>query len=359
MNCITCHRPVTEHPRYFAQSHSTPPAAHDPQGLYDDLLHILRYTSSLFQLMARLHDSPPQERHEKAVENLGQLGHDLCEEAERRAKRLFEAATHWQARSHDTNGTVAPVQSVAPAVEETPAGRQGRSLPLSFRSVLLLVSLAVLLLLVLFVWQKGVRNLEHPEISSPSPPPIVHQSPPSTVASPEPPPPSVLLPQAPEPPSSLTPTPPLEIAPLELPTTAAGPSSPAPAPPAVGDSPQTLSIAPPSPPSREPPQPSQAEQAPAVQPTHQLTIKAKELTWIRATIDGQKIKDVLLQPGEQLEWSARRTFTLTVGNAGGVDLILDGQPLPPLGSSGQVIRNLRLPARPRQESTSGGRTDAP
>ncbi|MCS6925875.1 MAG: DUF4115 domain-containing protein [Candidatus Binatia bacterium] len=356
MNCITCHRPVTEHPRYFAQSHSTPPAPHDPQGLYDDLLHILRYTSSLFQLMARLHDSPPQEQHEKAVENLGQLGHDLCEEAERRAQRLFEAATHWQARSQETNRTVAPAPSAALAVEEAPAARQLQSFSLPFRSVFVLVSLVLLLFLVLFAWQKGMRNLEQP---APPPPPIVHQAPPSAAVPLEPPPPSASLLQAPAPPASLTPIPPSETPPLESPTTAAGSFSPAPAPPTVGDSPQTLSISPSSPSLPEPPQPSHAEQAPAVQPTHQLTIKAKELTWIRATIDGQKIKDVLLQPGEQLEWSARQAFTLTIGNAGGIDLILDGQPLPPLGGSGQVIRNLRLPAASQQESKKRERTDAP
>jgi hypothetical protein len=34
---------------------------------------------------------------------------------------------------------------------------------------------------------------------------------------------------------------------------------------------------------------------------------------------------------------------LTVGNAGGITLAVDGQELPPVGRPGQVVRKLRLP----------------
>jgi cytoskeleton protein RodZ len=67
--------------------------------------------------------------------------------------------------------------------------------------------------------------------------------------------------------------------------------------------------------------------------------------WLRVTIEGQSTKDVFLQPGQAAEWSAQTGFILTLGNAGGVELTLDGQGLPPLGKSGQVIRNLRLPSQ--------------
>jgi len=87
-----------------------------------------------------------------------------------------------------------------------------------------------------------------------------------------------------------------------------------------------------------PPQP----QDPPDSPSHRLRVRAKEQAWLRVTIDGRYTKDFLLQPGQSVEWSAETGFMLTLGNAGGVELTLDGQILSPLGKSGQVVRNLRL-----------------
>jgi cytoskeleton protein RodZ len=61
------------------------------------------------------------------------------------------------------------------------------------------------------------------------------------------------------------------------------------------------------------------------------------------TIDNQHAKEILLRPGQVVEWSAGEGFTLTLGNAGGVEVTLDGQGLPPFGKPGQVVRNIRLP----------------
>jgi hypothetical protein len=78
---------------------------------------------------------------------------------------------------------------------------------------------------------------------------------------------------------------------------------------------------------------------------HLLRVQAREPTWIQVTIDGHLAKDLLLQPGQTAEWSAQTGFTVTLGNAGGVALTLNGHDLPALGKSGQVIRNLRLPSQ--------------
>ena len=43
------------------------------------------------------------------------------------------------------------------------------------------------------------------------------------------------------------------------------------------------------------------------------------------------------------QFEAREGFRLTLGNAGGVRVTVDGQALEPLGSSGQVVRDLRVP----------------
>lgn len=78
---------------------------------------------------------------------------------------------------------------------------------------------------------------------------------------------------------------------------------------------------------------------------HTLRVEAKETTWMLVTIDGGETKDVLLQAGETWMWRAQRGFVVTVGNAAGVSLVLNGRPLPQLGQPSEVIRNLRLPDR--------------
>jgi cytoskeleton protein RodZ len=78
--------------------------------------------------------------------------------------------------------------------------------------------------------------------------------------------------------------------------------------------------------------------------THHLSIQASAPSWVRIVIDDQPPKEMILKSGESREWSAQNGFTLSFGNAGGVTLNLDGQLLPPVGKSGQVVRNIRLPA---------------
>ncbi|HEY4720100.1 MAG TPA: helix-turn-helix domain-containing protein [Candidatus Methylomirabilis sp.] len=75
-----------------------------------------------------------------------------------------------------------------------------------------------------------------------------------------------------------------------------------------------------------------------------LRARAGEMTWMLVTIDGRETRDVLLRPGEIWEWRAQEGFVVTVGNAGGVELTLNGRPVSRLGEAGQVIRDLHLPA---------------
>ncbi|MEB2283357.1 MAG: hypothetical protein B6D46_06290 [Polyangiaceae bacterium UTPRO1] len=85
---------------------------------------------------------------------------------------------------------------------------------------------------------------------------------------------------------------------------------------------------------------------------HVLTITAKEESWLALTIEDQSTKQYLLHAGESRTWSGAR-FSITIGNAGGVALILDGRGLPPIGKPGQVIHNLRFPAvTPRPSPTA-------
>ena len=91
---------------------------------------------------------------------------------------------------------------------------------------------------------------------------------------------------------------------------------------------------------------------------HQLRVQAKERAWLRVTIDGHRTQALLLQPGQSAQWSAESAFVLILGNAGGIELTLDGQRLPPLGKSGQVIR-VRLPAQKRGQERPGQQAESP
>jgi cytoskeleton protein RodZ len=89
---------------------------------------------------------------------------------------------------------------------------------------------------------------------------------------------------------------------------------------------------------------SPAPAAPAARPAQRLVVKALEPTWIRIQMDGGRTVEELLPAGAAREWSAEKRFVLTVGNAGGISLELNGRALPPVGASGAVIRELVLPA---------------
>jgi cytoskeleton protein RodZ len=73
-----------------------------------------------------------------------------------------------------------------------------------------------------------------------------------------------------------------------------------------------------------------------------LVIDAIEASWILAEIDDRLTKEVLLQPGERIRWSAESRIVLTLGNAGGVKVEFNGEVLKSLDQNGSVIRNLIL-----------------
>lgn len=114
-----------------------------------------------------------------------------------------------------------------------------------------------------------------------------------------------------------------------------------PAPALIPEPIQTIASVPAIPP---PPKPEVVPPArPAVSGAAQeLSLAASEPTWVQVMIDGGRTKEAILQPGERITWAAEREFRLTVGNAGGVSVALNGEPVGPLGPSGRV-RTLVLP----------------
>ena len=76
---------------------------------------------------------------------------------------------------------------------------------------------------------------------------------------------------------------------------------------------------------------------------HTLAILAEQKSWMRVWVDGEPFQDILLNPGESRTLSAQTHFVITFGNAGGVRLTLNGEELPPVGRSGEVVRGRKFP----------------
>ncbi len=72
-------------------------------------------------------------------------------------------------------------------------------------------------------------------------------------------------------------------------------------------------------------------------------VRAVEPTWIRVRTEEGQVTEETIPAGQTREWFSTRPFVLTVGNAGGVKLELNGRAVPPLGPSGVVIPRLVLP----------------
>ncbi|NNL41960.1 MAG: DUF4115 domain-containing protein, partial [Desulfobacterales bacterium] len=73
-----------------------------------------------------------------------------------------------------------------------------------------------------------------------------------------------------------------------------------------------------------------------------LKITAIEETWMKIIIDEQKPNEYFLKPGDQVELKATLAYNLFIGNAGGVQLLLNNESINVPGKSGQVV-NLRIP----------------
>jgi cytoskeletal protein RodZ len=77
--------------------------------------------------------------------------------------------------------------------------------------------------------------------------------------------------------------------------------------------------------------------------SYRLVARALQPTWIRVRTEEGRTTEETIPAGQSREWVSARPFTLTVGNAGGLELELNGRALPPLGPSGVVIPRLVLP----------------
>jgi len=73
-----------------------------------------------------------------------------------------------------------------------------------------------------------------------------------------------------------------------------------------------------------------------------LTARVTSQTWIAIYIDEEPVKEYLFQPGETVRWTADKGFDILVGNAGGIEFLLNGKEVGYLGPEGRVVR-VKLP----------------
>lgn len=71
--------------------------------------------------------------------------------------------------------------------------------------------------------------------------------------------------------------------------------------------------------------------------TQQLSISAVEETWLKIIIDEKPPKEYTLAPGDRLELVASSSFNILIGNAGGIRMTVNDEPVSIEGKSGQAV----------------------
>ncbi|HVO83037.1 MAG TPA: RodZ domain-containing protein [Syntrophobacteria bacterium] len=203
---------------------------------------------------------------------------------------------------------------------------------------------AALVICLLLAWLLSPRDRHQTAPPSTKAPAVVPQEAPPAPLPVEPAPASLPLPSPPSiQPAPLAVPPPMRetdfpsaapSAGLSEPATSAAPSGRA--TPAVTPTPNPVSALPPR--TGAPPPTQSAPTASVGQPPeYMLRGEVTETTWLKISVDNGKELEYLLQPGEQVRWQAKSSFSLLVGNAAGLRLFLNDRPLKPLGQKGQVV----------------------
>jgi len=73
-----------------------------------------------------------------------------------------------------------------------------------------------------------------------------------------------------------------------------------------------------------------------------LGIRATQDCWLEVKLDGKTVFKNVLKKGHFEFWEAKTRIEFSLGNAGGVEVEVNGRLLPPLGRRGQVIKNIAI-----------------
>jgi cytoskeleton protein RodZ len=73
-----------------------------------------------------------------------------------------------------------------------------------------------------------------------------------------------------------------------------------------------------------------------------LTLTFRDDCWTEVSVDGKIVAAEMFHKGATREFAGGRRFVLTLGNAGGVDIAVDGRVLQALGRPGEVVRDVPI-----------------
>ena len=68
-----------------------------------------------------------------------------------------------------------------------------------------------------------------------------------------------------------------------------------------------------------------------------VVAKFTEECWTLVSADGKNLYEGIPKAGETFTWEAQKTIVVKLGNAAGVDIVYNGQPLGKLGQKGEVV----------------------
>lgn len=75
-----------------------------------------------------------------------------------------------------------------------------------------------------------------------------------------------------------------------------------------------------------------------------LSLTFREECWAEVLVDGKVVVRGLFPKGSRREFSNGGTFTLTLGNAGAVEVVVDGRSLGSLGRDNEIVKNYVIDA---------------
>ena len=76
-----------------------------------------------------------------------------------------------------------------------------------------------------------------------------------------------------------------------------------------------------------------------------MILEFEQDSWTEVSADGARVFSGLIRRGSKHQFDAREGFRLTLGNAGGVRVTVDGRAMEPLGTAGQVVRDMPVPGK--------------